>query len=66
MGKILAAFGLVFVVLGLSSGMYVVQESQLFGLLTSTSIPYEQYTLPLFIGGTLLLIAGILLEDEKR
>ena len=58
MNKYLIIIGGILLVLGIAAGVFTTTQSQLFGLYTTSSIPYESYAIPLFISGTVLIIVG--------
>lgn len=59
MNKSLLIIGVALVIAGVISGAYSVSKSQLFGLVTTSSTPYQNFAMPLIVGGVVLVIAGI-------
>jgi len=59
MNKTLVLIGAVLVIAGVIAGAYSVSQSQMFGMFTTSSIPYQNFAIPLIVGGVVLIIAGI-------
>ena len=70
MNKTLMIIGIIVLILGIFSNVYSITntESQLFGLYStsSTSNPYASYSIPLLIGGVILLIVGVVMKGSKK
>jgi hypothetical protein len=64
--KYLIIIGVVLIAIGLFAGAFTTTESQLFGLIDVSSIPYEAYAIPLFVGGIVLIIVGGVLGAKKK
>jgi uncharacterized membrane protein YdcZ (DUF606 family) len=65
MSKLLIIIGIVLLVLGIIAGVFTTTQSQLFGLYTTSSIPYVAYTIPLLVGGLVLIIVGVVIAKKK-
>jgi hypothetical protein len=65
MNKSLIIVGVVFLVIGLAAGVFTVTQSHLFGLFSTSSIPYAPYMIPLLIVGIVLIIIGAGTRGEK-
>ncbi|MCX6769840.1 MAG: hypothetical protein NT051_04140 [Candidatus Micrarchaeota archaeon] len=66
MNKTLAMIGIVLVIAGVITGAYSISQSQMFGLFTTSSTPYQEYMIPLIVGGLVLIIAGMYMGSEKK
>jgi len=58
MNKSLIIIGVVLLAIGIVAGIFTTTQSHLFGLYSTSSIPYAAYTIPLFVGGIVLIIVG--------
>ena len=69
MNQALVIIGVVAVVLGLFASIYTVvtTEEHAWGLFTSTetSAPYARFSLPVLIGGIVLIVVGIFVGNNK-
>lgn len=70
MNKTLLIIGIVILALGIFANIYssTTTQSHLFGLYStsSTSNPYSTYSVPLFIGGIILIIVGAIVKESKK
>ena len=66
MNRIIIAIGIVVAIIGVIAGALVVTTPQLFGLVETESTPYEQYMIPLIIGGMVLIIVGAVIPENKK
>ncbi|MFW5846700.1 MAG: hypothetical protein ACOCUU_00935 [Nanoarchaeota archaeon] len=68
MNKTISIIGIVILILAATSYIYYETERQEYfgGFVEDTDIshPYREYTFPLFVGGLVLLIVGILINQE--
>ncbi len=60
MNKPLIVIGVILLAIGIVAGIYTTTQEQLFGLYTTSTIPYAAYMIPLVIGGIVLMIVGAL------
>jgi uncharacterized membrane protein YdcZ (DUF606 family) len=58
MNKVLIIIGVVLIAIGIVAGVFTTTQTHLFGLYTTSSIPYAAYAIPLFVGGIVLIIVG--------
>lgn len=65
MNKILIYAGIIVLVLGILAGVYSVDQTALFGLISFTTAPYQAYMLPLIVVGVVLVIAGYFTGGKK-
>ena len=70
MNQTLIIIGIVVVVIGLFAGIYTITttEEHVWGLFTSTetSSPYANLSLPVLIGGIILIIVGAFVGNQKN
>lgn len=70
MNKTLLIIGIVVLALGILANVYstTTTESHLFGLYStsSTSNPYSNYSVPLLIGGIILVIVGAVMKEGEK
>ncbi|MEK6849350.1 MAG: hypothetical protein AABY01_02145 [Nanoarchaeota archaeon] len=65
MNKPLIIIGVVLLVIGIVAGIYTTSQDQLFGLYTTSSIPYAVYMVPLVVGGIVLMIFGAITGKKE-
>lgn len=65
MKKSLIISGVVLLVIGIIAGIFTTTQSQLFGLYTTSSIPYAAYMIPLLVGGIVLIIIGVVIGKKE-
>ena len=69
-GKTVLIIGVVVLVLGLAAQIYTVTTTEEEGILnqeeTKLINPYAGYSVPLMVGGIILIIAGIALKGNDR
>jgi hypothetical protein len=51
-------------ILGFIAGNYKETQTQIFGLVSTSSIPYSDFMVPLLVGGIILIIVGLVLNDK--
>jgi uncharacterized membrane protein len=70
MNKTLLIIGFVVLILGIAATFYseTTTESHLFGLYStsSTSNPYSAFSIPLLVGGIVLIIVAAVLKSSNR
>jgi len=70
MNKTLLIIGIIVLALGIFANIYsaTTTQSHLFGLYStsSNSNPYSSYSVPLLIGGIILIIVGAVMKEEKK
>ena len=70
MNKSLIIIGIIVLALGIFANVYSVTttQSHLWGLYSTsnTSIPYSTYSIPLLIGGLILIIVGAIIKESKK
>ena len=65
MNKSLIIIGVVLLVIGIVAGIFTTTQSHLFGLYSTSSIPYAAYMIPLLIGGVVLIIVGVVTGKKQ-
>ena len=65
MNKSLITIGIVLLVIGIGAGIFTVTRTHLFGMVTTSSIPYAAYMIPLLIIGIVLIIIGVVTGGKK-
>jgi len=63
--KTLVIIGAIAVVLGIIAGVYTKTESQLYGLVSTTTKPYHAYMIPMLVGGAVLIVVGLVVGHKK-
>ena len=70
MNKTLLVIGIIILALGIFANVFSVTtpQSHLFGLYStsSSSNPYSIYSVPLLIGGIVLIIVGAVMKEGKK
>ena len=66
MNNSLVIIGVVLLVIGLASGIYTTAQTGPFGWYNFSSVPYAAYTIPLFVGGIILIIVGALVRKNNE
>lgn len=66
MNKTLLIIGVVLIALGIFAGAYSTSQSHLWGAYTTTSNPYSSYSIPLIIGGVILIIVGAVIKKSEK
>jgi len=56
--------GIIIAILGFIAGNYKETQTHLFGLYSTSSAPYSEFMIPLIIGGIILIIVGLVLNDK--
>ena len=57
--------GILLIVLGIIAGVYTRTESQLYGLVSTTTKPYQAYMIPMLVGGVVLIVVGLVVGHKK-
>lgn len=65
MNKSLIIIGVVLLAIGIVAGVFTTTQSHLFGLYSTSSIPYAAYMIPLLIGGIVLIIVGVVTGKKE-
>jgi len=65
MNKSLLIIGIIVLLIGIFTGAYTTSQSHLFGLFSTTSSPYADFSIPLMIGGIVLIIVSIFIGKKK-
>ena len=65
MGGLLIGIGVFLCLIGGFAGVYQVSTSHIWGLYSTASNPYASFTIPLIIGGIVMIVVGAVLNTRK-
>lgn len=65
MKKSLVTIGVVLLAIGIIAGVFTTTQTHLFGLYSTSSIPYAAYMVPLLVGGIVLIIIGAMTGKKE-